>query len=306
MPRHDRDLAVVGLGELLWDELPGGRQLGGAPANFAVMAARLGVHGIIASRIGSDEPGAAARALLGDMPVDARFLQTDPYRPTGRVSVTLENGQPGYVIHAPVAWDALDLTPAWQELAARADAVCWGTLAQRDAVSEGTIHGFLAATRSDCLRIFDVNLRPPFFRAECVVRSLARATLLKLNDSEMPLLLSLAGLPAATPYGADDDAARSAALVGDARRVLAAYPALERVAITLGAHGSLLVTRDLVERHHGIHCTVVDTVGAGDAFTAALTVNMLLGASMAEQSEAANRCGAWVASQPGAMPELPS
>ena len=300
-----RDLAVVGLGELLWDELPEGRQLGGAPANFAVMASRLGVHGIIASRLGDDEPGHAARSLLAAMPVDSRFLQLDPERATGTVSVAIESGQPQYTIHAPFAWDALELTPAWAELAARADAVCWGTLAQRDAVSEETIHNFLAATGRQCLRIFDVNLREPYFTAEAVVRSLGKATLLKLNDAEMPQLLSLAGLAAATPYRDGDDTERAGAITADAQRLLAAHPRLDRVAITLGAHGSLLVTRQVVARHPGVEAKVVDTVGAGDAFTAALAVHTLLGASLTEQSEAANRWGAWVASQSGAMPELP-
>ncbi len=300
-----RDLAVVGLGELLWDELPGGRRLGGAPANFAVMAARLGVHGIIASRLGEDEPGRAARELLASLPVDARFLQTDSERATGTVSVAIEAGQPHYTIHAPVAWDALALTPDWLALAARADAVCWGTLAQRSAISEQAIHGFLAATREDCLRIFDVNLRVPFFTAEAVERSLKRATLLKLNDDEMPHLLSLAGLAAATESTRADDRERAEGLVLDARRVMAAHAGLQTVAITLGAHGSLLVTRNETLRHEGVAARVIDTVGAGDSFTAALAVYRLLGASLAVQSEAANRWGAWVAGQSGAMPELP-
>ena len=300
-----RDLAVVGLGELLWDELPGGRRLGGAPANFAVMAARLGVHGVIASRLGEDEPGSAARELLGTLPVDSRFLQTDSERATGTVSVTFAEGQPQYTIHEPVAWDALALTPAWLELAGRADAVCWGTLAQRSATSEETIHGFLAATRADCLRIFDVNLRAPFFTAEAVQRSLRKATLLKLNDGEMPHLLSLAGLEAATESTLAGDRERAEALVVDARRVLSAHPCLQTVAITLGAHGSLLVTRDETLHHEGIAARVIDTVGAGDSFTAALVVYRLLGESLAMQSEAANRWGAWVAGQSGAMPELP-
>ena len=312
-----RDFAVVGLGELLWDEFPavpaasgprlgGGpdRRLGGAPANFAVMAARLGVHGILASRLGADEAGERARALLARMPVDTRFLQTDPALPTGSVTVAMQHGQPSYTIHAPVAWDALELSPEWRELAARADAVCWGTLAQRDARAEQAIHGFLAATRPDCLRIFDINLREPFFTAEIVTRSLAKATLLKLNDSEMPHLLSLANLPAAAdlPDGNDDTAA--AELTAAAHRLLAEYGNLQVVAVTLGAHGSLLITRDVALRHRGIAVEVADTVGAGDAFTAALAVHCLLGLPLAVQSEAANRWGGWVASQAGAMPEL--
>ena len=297
-----RNLLFIGLGELLWDELPDGRRLGGAPANFAVMAARLGAHGTVASRLGQDEPGDAARAELARLPVDSRFLQSDPERPTGTVSVEMKDGQPAYTIHAPVAWDALAFTPAWQELAGRADAVCWGTLAQRDAVSEATIHAFLAATRRDCLRIFDINLREPFFTAEPLVRSLGKATLLKLNDVEMPHLLTLAGLPGAPDWDANAD--KISFLLTGAHTLLKAYPALELVAVTLGAEGSLLVTREAELRHRGVPCAFVDAVGAGDAFTAALAVHRLRGASLAVQNEAANRWGSWVASQAGAMPAL--
>ena len=299
-----RDLAVVGIGELLWDELPGGRALGGAPANFAVMASRLGAHGIIASRLGEGEPGTAARATLAALPADTRFLQTDTERPTGTVSVTFREGQPEYVIHAPAAWDSLELTPEWRQLAARADAVCWGTLAQRDRRSEETVHAFLAETPPQCLRIFDVNLRAPFYTAEGVERSLRQAALLKLNDAEMPHLLSLASLPDATAYAEGNAAERDAALTADARRLLAAYSGLALVAITLGPHGSLLATRETAIRHPGVATQVVDTVGAGDAFTAALCVYRLQGTSLAVQSEAANRWGSWVASQPGGMPAL--
>ena len=300
-----RDLALVGLGEILWDELPGGKQLGGAPANFSVMAARLGVHGILASRLGRDARGEAARALLARSRVDTRFVQTDAELPTGSVSVLFKNGQPAYTIHAPVAWDALELTKEWEQLAGRADGVCWGTLAQREPRSAEAIHAFLGATRPQCLRIFDVNLRAPFYTGSAVQRSLAQATLLKLNDGEMPLILDLASLGAIAAYAPEHDAERQAAMTAGAQRILAAYPNLELVAVTLGAHGSLLVTRDETVRHRGLAVEVVDTVGAGDAFTAALAVHRLLGGPLAVQSEAANRWGAWVASQAGAMPELP-
>ncbi len=299
------DLIVVGLGEVLWDELPGGRRLGGAPANFAVMASRLGVRGVIASRLGHDEPGAAARALLATLPVDGGFLQEDPERATGTVSVVFTDGQPGYIIHAPAAWDALELTAAWRELAGRADAVCWGTLAQRDAQSEETIHEFLAATRPGCMRLYDVNFREPFVTAATVARSLEKATVLKLNDGEMPRLLSLCGLQADVNPVAESDSEREAMLRAEAERLLSLHANLELVAITLGAHGSLLVTREAALRHRGIPATVVDTIGAGDAFTAALAVHRLQRLPLAVQSEAANRWGAWVAGQAGAMPELP-
>lgn len=288
---------IVGLGELLWDMLPGGKQLGGAPANFAVMAARLGNHAVIASRAGNDSLGQEARALLAQLPVDSSLLQLDPEHATGSVSVTLVDGQPEYVIHEPVAWDFLSLTGEWQALAARADAVCFGTLAQRDQPSRQTIRAFLAATFPECVRVLDVNLRQPFFTPEVLLESLGLATILKLNDAEMPQVLSLLGL--AQSGGADADA-----LLRDARLLLDQFP-MNLVCITMGAHGSLLVTRDAHHRHRGIHSKVEDTVGAGDAFTAALVSYYLQGAPLAVLNEAGNRWGAWTASQPGAMPPLP-
>lgn len=304
-----RDLAVVGLGELLWDLLPGGRQLGGAPANFAVMASRLGAHGIIASRIGEDELGRTALEMLGSMPVDTRYLQQDNAQPTGSVSVELAGGQPYYTIHEPVAWDFLELTPAWRELAGRADAVCFGGLAQRSARSREAIHAFLAATRPECVRVFDVNFRKPFVSEDAVRASLKRATILKLNDGEMPDLLALAGLPQAAEGESEADQVRVDWLAHSAKRLLETWP-MRLVAITLGAHGSLLVTREHVARHPGVAAKVADTVGAGDAFTAALTTYYLQVDSLDAQgltilNEAGNRWGSWVASQAGAMPRLP-
>ncbi|HEY4049938.1 MAG TPA: PfkB family carbohydrate kinase, partial [Acidobacteriaceae bacterium] len=186
---------IVGLGELLWDLLPAGPQLGGAVTNFAVMAGRLGDRAVPASRIGKDDLGHQARARLTRLPVDLSFLQVDPEHPTGSVSVVLREAQPEYVIHSPAAWDFLELTPQWQDLAQRADAVCFGSLAQRSPVSRKTIQGFLAATSPECVRIFDVNLRRPFYSTEVIQQSLESTTILKMNDAELPLVLDLLGLP---------------------------------------------------------------------------------------------------------------
>jgi len=287
---------IVGLGELLWDLLPGGKQLGGAPANFTVMSARLGNDAVIASRTGSDLLGKEAQAYLAPLPADATYLQLDPEHATGSVSVSLRDGQPEYVIHQPVAWDFMQWTPEWRALAHRADAVCFGTLAQRDPVSRATIHSFLAATSDACLRVFDVNLREPFYDAHVLESSLQRATLLKLNEIEMPVVLSLLSL--VENSGADEES-----LLKGARMLLDRFP-LHLVCITMGSQGSLLVTRDAHHRHHGTPTKVADTVGAGDAFTAALVRFYLMGASLAVLNEAGNRWGSWVASQHGAMPAL--
>ncbi len=287
---------VVGLGELLWDLLPTGERLGGAPANFTVMAARLGNRGMIASRLGDDALGAKARALLRAFPADSSMLQTDAENPTGTVGVEIRGGEPHYVIHEPAAWDFLEWTPEWRTLAPAADAVCFGTLAQRNVASRATIREFLAATRPECLRVFDVNLRPPFFSAEIIVQSLVSATIFKLNEVEVPEVLRVLGIPPPTAAG-------EAGLLEAARWLLQKYP-LRLVAITMGADGSLLVTRDTFHRHHGIAAKLADTVGAGDAFTAALIHSYLNRASLAEMNEAGNRWGGWVASRPGAMPDL--
>jgi fructokinase len=280
---------VCGLGELLWDLLPSGERLGGAPANFAVMAARLGNRSVIASRLGADERGARAREVLSTFPVDLSYLQIDSRQPTGTAGVELSAGEPHFVIHAPAAWDFLEWTPAWQSLAAEVDAVCFGTLAQREQASRETIRKFLRATREDCIRVFDVNLRAPFFSAETIAESLPLATIFKLNEAEVPIVLRLLGGPAAID------------LPDAARWLLERYP-LQLVAITMGAQGSLLVTRETVHRHPGVTVKIADTVGAGDAFTAGLVDAYLRGATLEAMNEAANRWGAWVASQPGAMP----
>ena len=288
---------VVGLGELLWDLLPEGKQLGGAPANFSVMSARLGNRAVIASRLGEDELGREARKYLATLPADVESIQKDAKHPTGSVSVKLTDGQAEYVIHDPVAWDFLEFTSEWKILAAEADAVCFGTLAQRDPVSRKAIHAFLAATGRECVRVFDVNLRKPFYTRGVLEDSLSRATVLKLNDAEVPEVLKLLKLEGAdAAYGADG-------LLRGARTLLAEFP-LQLVCVTMGGSGSLLVTPQSFDAHAGVPIKVVDTIGAGDAFTAALTSYYLRGAPLRVLNEAGNRWGSWVASQAGAMPPL--
>ncbi|MGC2618013.1 MAG: PfkB family carbohydrate kinase [Acidobacteriaceae bacterium] len=283
---------------MLWDLLPSGARLGGAPANFAVMAGRLGDHAVIASRVGADQLAHDARVVLDALPVDCDFLQTDAELATGTVTVTLADGEPHYTIDAPVAWDRLAMTPEWNELAARADAVCFGTLAQRDLVSRAAILTFLDATRAACLRVFDVNLRAPHWSREVLIDGLGRATILKLNSAELPLVLSATGACPHPEAEWDEDA-----LLRGARLLLERYP-MHMVCVTMGSAGSLLVTREVQHRHRGLAATVRDTVGAGDAFTAALTHYYLEGAGLPVMNEAGNRWGAWMAGQTGAMPPL--
>jgi fructokinase len=289
---------ILGLGELLWDVLPEGTQLGGAPANFAVMAARLGNHAAILSRIGRDELGRKAIDRLESFSADASQVQVDLVHATGRVTVNFEAGQPSYTIHQPAAWDFLGLSDEWVRLAERANAICFGSLAQRCLQSRQTIQTLAAQTSSTCVRVFDVNLRAPFYSGEVVQESLELATVMKMNDAELPLVLGLLGLPV-------DEAPGTEGLRLGAVRLLGDFPTLEMVAITRGEHGSLLVRRQEWHEHPGIAAKVADTIGAGDAFTAALTHYLLRGADLATLNEAGSRWGAWMASQAGAMPMMP-
>ena len=289
---------VLGLGELLWDVLPEGPRLGGAPANFAVMAARLGNHVALLSRVGWDELGKLALDRLESLQVDASLVQIDSQRETGRVTVRFDDGEPQYTIHHPSAWDSLELSEEWVKFASRADAVCFGSRAHRGLESRQRIQTLIAQTSPSCLRVFDVNLRKPFYTSEVIEESLELATVIKMNEAEVPLVLDLLGMPIKTGPQLGDR------LLLSARSLLAEFSAPELVAVTRGDQGSLLVTRRDSHAHPGIPTTVVDTVGAGDAFTAALTHYLLRGAGLATLNEAGNRWGSWVASQPGSMPDF--
>jgi fructokinase len=297
---------ILGLGELLWDVLPEGPRLGGAPANFSVMAGRLGNHAALLSRIGRDDLGRMAMEQLSPLPVDAGFVETDTEHETGRVTVDFEDGQPRYTVHEPAAWDFMELSDEWIRLAERADAICFGSLAQRSAESRQTIQTLAAQASSKCLRVFDVNLRAPFYSGEVIQESLELATVMKMNDAEVPLVMGLLGLPGGDAgrdgLRAERDVEGAERL--GAERLLSEFPTLRMVAITRGAHGSVLVTRDEWHEHPGVPVKVADTIGAGDAFTAALTHYLLRGADLATLNEAGNRWGGWVASQAGAMPAL--
>jgi fructokinase len=280
---------AVGLGEVLWDLLPEGKQLGGAPANFAYTSKLLGESGIVASAVGVDARGDELRNRLAELKLDAYHVQRDAIHPTGVVTVHLNpEGQPTYEIAENVAWDFLKWTQEWQRLAAEADVICFGSLAQRWEVSRATIRAFLAASRPDAVRIFDVNLRQEFFSAEVLAESLRLANVAKLNVDELPIVMYQLGL------GQHDEKS-------SAERVRRTF-GLKLVCLTRGSKGSLLVRENAFDEHPGFAVRVVDLVGAGDAFTAALAHHLLGGSSLRVANEAANRMGAWVASQVGATP----
>ncbi|MGA3132991.1 MAG: carbohydrate kinase [Terracidiphilus sp.] len=296
---------ILGIGELLWDIVPDGTRLGGAPANFAVMAGRLGNRAAILSRIGRDDLGRQAVDRLETMPVDTSSLEVDPDHETGRVTVSLAGGEPSYTIHERAAWDFLELSDEWVALAERAGAICFGSLAQRNLQARKTIQTLVAEASDTCIRIFDVNLRAPFYSAEVIEESLELATVVKMNDAEMPLVLDLLGLDTAKVPPTGEMSSTPEYLRAAAERLLAEFPSIETVAITRGSRGSLLATREEWAEHPGFPIKVGDGIGAGDAFTAAMVHYMLHGVDLATLNEAGNRWGGWVASQSGAMPALP-
>jgi len=284
---------VVGLGELLWDLFPKGKQLGGAPANFAYITALLGDSGIVASRVGDDRLGQEALWHLKSSGLDVSRIQRDLTHPTGTVKVEVDlRGQPEYHISENVAWDFLEFSEDWISLARATHAVCFGSLAQRNSVSRATIRAFLSALPSFAIGIFDVNLRQSYFSGDLLRDSARHATILKLNHEEFPRFLDVLRCPLKGSERSDIFAARW----------LCRELGIRLVCITRGPAGSALITAESYHEHPGFSVKIADTVGAGDAFTAALVHHALRGSSLAAMNVAANRMGAWVASQEGAMP----
>ncbi len=282
---------VAGVGEVLWDLLPAGKQLGGAPSNFAYHARALGAESHIVSSVGRDAGGREILSMLGDLGLHCGSIGVDSWHPTGTVDVELDvAGKPQYVIHENVAWDFISSSPSLLALAGRADAVCFGTLATRSPVSRRTIREFVSATRKECLRVFDVNLRQSFYDAATIRAFLALSSILKISDEELPVVAGFLGLG------------------GDERDVLAGLLSghnLKLVALTRGSHGSVLASSDGFSEHPGLRVQVADTVGAGDSFTAAVVMGLLSGLGLDEINSLANRLAAHVCSQHGAMPEIP-
>src|ERR1700686_3516754 len=192
----DKNYLTIGLGELLWENFPEGKQLGGAPANFAYMTSLLGDEGIVASRVGSDALGRGAGRRLERLGVRASHLQLDPDHPTGTVKVSVDPaGQPTFEIAESVAWDFFAWTPEWRALAQRTDAVCFGTLAQRAPQSRATIRTFLGALRPGATRVFDVNLRQSFYDAETLSESAKLADIMKGNKDDLAIVAKLLRIP---------------------------------------------------------------------------------------------------------------
>jgi fructokinase len=282
---------MIGLGEVLWDLLPSGKVLGGAPANFAYMVTVLGDQGIVASRVGNDDLGREACRAMQGLGLSTAYLQHDATHETGAATVSIDNaGQPNFTIKNSVAWDFLEWTPQWNELSAKADVVCFGSLAQRSSASAATVERFLINTPKKTLRIFDVNLRQSFYNLGVLRRSFQYADVVKLNDHELLQVSNLFRLGVGTHEML-------------AQRLLHLCD-LRLVCITCGSLGSLLVTQSESVEHKGFRVKVADAIGAGDAFTACLAHHYLRGHPLEEISESANRFASWVATQTGATPPI--
>ncbi|MFN2414232.1 MAG: PfkB family carbohydrate kinase, partial [Pyrinomonadaceae bacterium] len=256
-PSQTQGPLVVGLGELIWDLLPEGRRLGGAPSNFAYVSRLLGAEAAVASRVGRDALGAEAVGKLDRAGLSTRHIQLDEEHPTGTVGCVIrEGGEPHFNVNQNSAWDYLEWTREWEGLAASASVVCFGTLGQRHPAARATVLSFLEATNAGALRLFDVNLRHSFFTPEMLARSLGLATVVKLNVGELETAAAMLGLRASGE--------------GETAGALLRRFRLQLVAVTRGSRGSLLVSEDGADEHAGFHARVVDTIGCGDAFAAAL------------------------------------
>lgn len=282
----ERKKVIVGIGELLWDMLPSGKAIGGAPANFAYHAGRLGEEGWVVSAVGDDALGHEILDVLDEKRLHSLVVMVD--KPTGTVQVSLDDaGVPTYTIVEDVAWDHIPFTPKMQDLASRADAVCFGSLVQRNG-SRASVLKFLEAVPASALKVFDINLRQHFYTPEILRKSLEIADVLKINDEEIVTLSEMFGL------GSDPREA--------CRKLIGQY-SLRFVLLTKGAQGSEVISPEEVIPQGVGKVDVVDTVGAGDAFTAAFTVAYLRGDSLADAQKLAGEVTAYVCSHKGAMPE---
>ncbi len=282
---------VTGIGEVLWDMLPEGKKLGGAPANFAYHVSQFGFESRIVSAIGPDMLGEELLSGLGDKGLDC-MIESVPY-PTGTVQVELDgNGIPRYDIRQDVAWDNIPFTPGLEALAKTSGAVCFGSLAQRSPVSRDTINRFIDAMPEGSLRIFDINLRQNFYTKDIVCNSMRKCNILKINDEELETVSRMFELPDGTQQS------RAKALLS-----MFGFKAL---ILTCGATGSYVFTKGETSYIETPQVEVADTVGAGDSFTAAFVSGLLKGLDIRQAHRLAVGTSAFVCTQKGAMPVLPA
>lgn len=277
---------IVGLGEILWDCLPEGKKLGGAPANFAFHAGMLGADTVAISAIGRDALGDEILHELDGKGL--KYLLPRVVQETGTVQVTLDSeGIPSYEIKTDVAWDNIPFSTEIKHLAEKCSCVCFGSLAQRSEVSRNTIREFLRHTPKDCLRIFDINLRQQFYTTDIIQESLEACNVLKINDEELDIISDLFGFP-------------DLSVENKCRRLLEQYH-LDMLILTCGVNGSYVFTPDQKNFIETPKVEVADTVGAGDSFTGAFAASILAGRTIEEAHQLAVEVSAFICTQKGAM-----
>ena len=287
------DKVIVGIGEALWDVLPEGKKIGGAPANFAYHVSQFGLESCAVSAVGDDELGKEIRSNLEEKKLQT-LIETVPY-PTGTVQVEIDKlGVPQYDIKENVAWDNIPFTPQIEELAHRTKAICFGSLAQRNEVSRNTIEQFIEAMpkTEDTLIVFDVNLRQSFYSRDVLDRSMKRCNVLKINDEELITISRMLG------YQGTDLQSKCWILLGRYH--------LKMLILTCGVNGSYVFTPGSMSFIATPKVKVADTVGAGDSFTGAFVASILKGLSVADAHQKAVNVSAFVCTQRGAMPTLPA
>jgi fructokinase len=296
------NFSVVGVGEVLWDLLLTGPQLGGAPANFAYHARALGAEAHVITRVGNDDYGREIIRRFREMGLPHSTVQVDETAPTGTATVELSgDGLAHFTIQNNVAWDYLAATPEAVAVARKADAICFGSLAQRGESSRAAIQQLVSAASADALRVCDINLRQHFYSRELIEQSLQLANVLKLNDDELPTLAGMFSLNGSAERKIEQQIERLAQTFG-----------LRLVALTRGANGSLLYQKGGEEDEaRWSNCPsrpvqVVDTVGAGDSFTATLVLGLLRKMDLDELNLLANEVARYVCSHAGATPSLPA
>ena len=277
---------IVGLGEILWDCLPEGKKLGGAPANFAFHAGLLGADTIAISAIGKDALGDEILRELDEKGL--KYLLPRVEQETGTVQVTLDSeGIPSYEIKTGVAWDNIPFLPEIEQLAEKCDCVCFGSLAQRSDVSRNTIKEFLKRTPQKCLRIFDINLRQQFYTKELIHDNLLACNVLKINDEELDIVAEM--------FGCSD-----LSVEDKCRRLLEEYQ-LKMLVLTCGVNGSYVFSPGQKSFMETPKVEVADTVGAGDSFTGAFAASLLAGQTIQEAHQLAVKVSAFICTQKGAM-----
>ena len=290
---------IVGLGEVLWDVFPDGRKLGGAPGNFAWHVSQFGLDSLAASAVGDDALGREALDAFDEKGLSYLIPFVD--RPTGTVQVTLDAaGVPSYEICGGVAWDHIPFTEALAQAARNAKAVCWGSLAQRNAVSRASIASFLAATPASCLKVLDINLRQQFYSKDIIETSMLACDILKINDDELVIVSRMFGIEG--PSSAESLTAELAEKT--CRRLITDY-GLKMLVLTCGAVGSYVFSDKEKSYISTPKVKVADTVGAGDSFTAAFIASLLLGKDLKAAHQKAVEVSAYVCTCKGAMPILP-